>query len=232
MAGASDVSPEFERQLIAFSLHGEHYGLPIACVREIIRYTPPRVTATARGLVQGMINLRGLVLPVVDLSERLGATLAITDATRILVVELQSGVLGLIVDTVDGVMHVPADLVTAIPGAGDDALGTEIAAVDERLIMLVDPDRALGHVLGGPGRGAAPAAEPGPAAGSRPAAEAGPPGGSGPAAEPGPPAEREPAPRHAVTQRPSGPPPARRRSGATPQVPRRRRPRRSKDADE
>jgi purine-binding chemotaxis protein CheW len=205
VAGASDVPSEYERQLIAFSLHGEHYGLPIASVREIIRYTPPRVTATARGPVRGMINLRGLVLPVLDLSERLGATLAITESTRILVIDVQAGVLGLIVDGVDGVMHVPADRVSTIPGAGDDALGSEIAAVDERLIMLVDPDRALGHVLGG--------------AGPRRADE--------------PAAESEPAPQRAAPERPSGPPPARRRSGATPQIPRRRRQRQSaEEADE
>jgi purine-binding chemotaxis protein CheW len=205
VAGASDVPSEFERHLIAFSLHGEHYGLPIASVREIIRYTPPRVTATARGPVRGMINLRGLVLPVLDLSERLGATLAITEVTRILVIEVQAGVLGLIVDGVDGVMHVPAGSVSAIPGAGDDALGSEIAAVDERLIMLVDPDRALGHVLSDPA--------------SRRADE--------PAGDP------DLAPQRAAPERPSGPPPSRRRSGATPQVPRRRRQRQStEDTDQ
>jgi purine-binding chemotaxis protein CheW len=194
VAGAGEVPSEFERQLIVFSLHDEHYGLPIASVREIIRYTPPRVTAAARGLIQGLINLRGLVLPVVDLSERLGATIQITDATRILVIEVGRGVVGLIVDTVDGVTHVLADQVTPLPGAGDDALGGEIAAIDDRLIMLVDPDRALGHVLGAPPEPASANPEPGPPSAGR---------------------ARDTAPR------PEGPPPARRRSGATPQVPRR-----------
>ena len=52
MAAAGDAQSEFTRQLIVFSLHGEPYGLPIGSVREIIRYTPPRVTAAARGLIQ------------------------------------------------------------------------------------------------------------------------------------------------------------------------------------
>jgi purine-binding chemotaxis protein CheW len=137
-----------ERQLIAFTLHGERYGLPIACVREIIRYTQPRVTATARGLIQGMINLRGQVLPVLDLSSRLGGALEVSGATRILIVDLSNGVAGLIVDSVDGVMHVAEDRIEDIPRAvSDDALGHQIAAVDEQLIMLVDPERALGSAL-------------------------------------------------------------------------------------
>ena len=148
MAGAGNSPSELERQLIMFSLHGEHYGLPIASVREIIRYTSPRVTAAAHGPVQGLINLRGRVLPVLDLSARLGRALELTDATRILVIEVTNGVLGLIVDAVEGVVDVPADEIEPIPGAGsDDALGDEIVAIDDRLVMLLDADRALGRVL-------------------------------------------------------------------------------------
>src|ERR1700748_314565 len=100
-----------------FSLHGEHYALPIASVREIIRYTPPRVTASARGLIQGLINLRGRVLPVVDLSSRLGQVLEGVDWTRILIIEVGNGLLGLIVDAVDGVVQVAAEQIEPIPGA-------------------------------------------------------------------------------------------------------------------
>lgn len=199
MAGATNAPAESERQLIVFSLQGEHYGLPIGSVREIIRYTPPRVTATARGLVRGMINLRGLVLPVLDLSEKLGGALLITDATRILVIDVAEGVLGLIVDEVDGVTHVPGDRITSIPAAGgDDALGDEIAAIDDRLIMLVDPGRALGHVLRRPVARDGEVDQDGRGQGSR-------------------------AQEHAEAPRPAGPAPARRRSGATPQAPRGRR---------
>jgi purine-binding chemotaxis protein CheW len=189
--GAAPSDPE--RQLIVFSLHGESYGLPIGCVREIIRYTPPRVTATARGLVQGMINLRGQVLPVLDLSVRLGRVLEVSGTTRILVIDLSNGVVGLIVDSVDGVMQVAADRIEDIPGTvSEDALGYQIAAIDDQLIMLVDPDRALGSAL------------PGQQESDRPA----------PAVDPSPPQERRPR---------TPPPAARRRSAAAPQVPRSRR---------
>jgi purine-binding chemotaxis protein CheW len=207
VAGASDAPSEFERQLIVFSLHGERYGLPIASVLEIIRYTPPRVTAAARGLVQGLINLRGRVLPLVDLSARLGRTLEVSDATRILVVDVANGAVGLIVDAVDGMVRVPTERIEPIPGdVGDDALGDEIAAFDDQLVMLVDPERALGGVLSRDEPAAPSDADPG-----------GRPHPVGPARPP----------------RPSGPPPPRRRSAATPQMPRsRRRPRHGKGGDQ
>lgn len=201
---AGDARSELERQLIVFSLHGEHYGLPIASVQEIIRYTPPRVTAAARGLIQGLINLRGKVLPVLDLSGRLGHVLEVTDATRILVIEVSGGVVGLIVDAVDGVVEIATDRIEAIPGRGaDDALGHEIVAIDDRLVMLIDAEQALGAAL----PAAAPREEP----------------TAAPSHEPR--ARRAPGP--------TGPPPARRRSAATPQAPRsRRRPRHTKESEE
>jgi len=138
---------EAERQLVVFSLHGEHYGLPIASVREIIRYIEPGATAVASGIVQGMINLRGRTLPVVDLSSRLGRQLVTARSTRILVVEVAGGSLGLIVDGVDGILDVPVDKIAPLPAAADTGLGDEIAAVGDRLIVLIDPERALGDVL-------------------------------------------------------------------------------------
>jgi purine-binding chemotaxis protein CheW len=206
VGAAGDAQSELERQLIVFSLHGEHYGLPIASVLEIIRYTPPRVTAAAWGLVQGLINLRGRVLPLVDLSARLGRTLEVSDATRILIVEVANGAVGLIVDTVDGMVRVPTPRIEPIPvAAGEDALGDEIAAIDDRLVMLIDPERALGGVLSH-----------GTASGDRGAPrrdEAAAPSGAEPDGR-----------QHALgptrPPRPSGSPPPRRRSAATPQMPR------------
>ncbi len=140
------TTPEPETQLVVFSMHGEHYGLPIGSVREIIRYTPLSATAVASGLIRGMISWRGRVLPVVDLSDRLGGRLELGDETRILVLELARGSLGLIVDSVDRVLTVRAEQIEPLP-VGDTDLGAEIAAVGERLIVLIDPERALASAL-------------------------------------------------------------------------------------
>ncbi len=95
-----------------------------------------------------MISLHGRVLPIVDLSSRLGQRLEIGGSTRIIVVALRRGALGLIVDTVEGVWSVTASQTEPLPVAvAADGLGTEIAAVGERLIMLIDPEKALGSAL-------------------------------------------------------------------------------------
>jgi purine-binding chemotaxis protein CheW len=169
------TAAELERHLVVFSWHGEHYAVPIASVREIIRYTRPTVVATTSELIRGMINLRGRVLPVVDVSSRLGHQLEIDARTRILVLEVANGDIGLIVDTVEGVREIPVSKIEPMPVAGSgDGLGHEIAAIDDQLIVLVDPERALGGVL--PGRPGAPPAPPAaaePAADTEPAAASG-----------------------------------------------------------
>ena len=195
------TASEPDRQLVLFSLHGDQYALPISAVREIIRYIAPSATATATGLITGMINLRGRVLPIVDLSPRLGRQLEVTSGTRILVVEVANGVLGMIVDSVDGVRDIPAAQIEPLPvAASEQALGDQIAAVGDRLILLVDPERALGGVLPSPPKPATPkAATPKPAA-PKPAAR------KRPATKPA--ATKPTTPRRRATTRRTGPPPA------------------------
>jgi len=75
------------------------------------------------------------------------------------VVEVSGGSLGLIVDGVDGILHVPVDRIAPLPPAADTSLGNEIAAVGGRLIVVIDPERALGGVLARkPARARKPAA--------------------------------------------------------------------------
>jgi chemotaxis signal transduction protein len=131
--------------VVVFSLLGEPYALPIGSVREIIRYTPPGATATASGLIRGMINLRGRLLPVIDLTPLLGGRLEIAAATRILVVEVPKGAFGMLVDGVEGIVRVSADQIEALPTAASRELSEEIATVGQRVIVLVDPNRVARH---------------------------------------------------------------------------------------
>ncbi len=111
---SADATASGYRQLVAFSIHDEHYALPIRTVREIIRYSEPKARGAASGLVQGMISLRGSVLPVVDLGGQFGRSCEINEGTKILVVEVPGSTIGLIVDSVDEVLQVPVDQIETV----------------------------------------------------------------------------------------------------------------------
>ena len=143
---SSTTASQAVRQLVVFSLHGEHYALAITSVREIIRYRPPRPIGSTNSLLQGVISLRGHIVPVCDLSSRLGNVLEIRDGSRILIVETSEAVFGLIVDTVDEVLLVPTDQIEPMPVA-ENGLGDQIATIDERLIILIDAEQNLAGVL-------------------------------------------------------------------------------------
>ena len=148
VATRQDRGGDAERQLVVFTLHGEQFAVPIETVREIVRYTRPAASAAASGLIRGMISLRGAVVPVADLSDRLGHGPHTGEDAQIVVLELRDGPLGLIVDHVKGVQRVPSARInpTPVPGA-EQGFGDEIAAIDDELVLLLDPERVLGSLL-------------------------------------------------------------------------------------
>ena len=141
-AGAGD-----EQQLVVFHVGAELYGVEIARVHEIIRLMTVTRVPRAPSFVEGVINLRGKVIPVVDLRRRFGLPQADhTRASRIVVVELSDHVVGIIVDGVSEVLRVntatiepPSPVVAGI----DSEYLSGIAKVDEQLIILLDVDRVL-----------------------------------------------------------------------------------------
>jgi purine-binding chemotaxis protein CheW len=127
------------RQLVVFTLGAEQYALPIKQVQEIIRYAPPRSVASQDCSVQGVISLRGQILPVYDLASRLAVSSEVGERTKIVIVETQEQTVGVIVDAVDEVLAVEQDELEAIPGA-DTTLMDSIAQLDERLVVLLNPN--------------------------------------------------------------------------------------------
>ena len=99
-----------ERQLVVFSLAGEAYGVDIEAVREIIRMEEITQVPNAPEFVEGVINLRGMVCPVLDLRKRLGVDVSeTTNESRIVVVEIDGEQVGLIVDEVTQVLRIGSE---------------------------------------------------------------------------------------------------------------------------
>jgi|1186.fasta_scaffold100700_2 purine-binding chemotaxis protein CheW len=138
------------RQVVVFDLAGEPYAVDIRRVREIIRYTRPRSVAGASASIRGVINLRGVIVPVADLKARLGVPPGLDEArAKIVLVETGDGVAGMIVDDVAAVQTLTDDLVDEVPAtAGCAAFLDGVARVGDRLLVLLDPDALFAGEFG------------------------------------------------------------------------------------
>src|SRR5207249_7387892 len=145
MTGAAAMSRELH--IVGFQVGRETYGVPITSLHEIVRV--PEITAVpdAPEFMEGVINLRGKIVSVIDLRKRLGdKTATITKRNRILVVEHNRRLCGLIVDSASEVLKIPASDVEASPSAlREDGLNcvTGLGKYKGRLIVLLDMNRLL-----------------------------------------------------------------------------------------
>ena len=131
------------QQLVVFSLGSEEYGLPITAVQEIIRSTRPRTIPSAPPSVRGVINLRGKIIPVVDLKARLRLEGGDAEESKIVIVEAGAVTAGLIVDDVDEVLTVEAEALEPAP-TGEIGCISAVAKVGDRLLVLLDVEAMFG----------------------------------------------------------------------------------------
>lgn len=142
----SAESEERELHLVVFSLEGEEYGVPIRQVREILRVPEISRVPQAPPHVRGVINVRGQILPVVEIRTRLGLEpLEIEAGSRVLLAEVHERVVGLLVDSVSQVLRIPESVLTG--GEEMTASTAEyvrgLAQFDSRLIILLDMEQTL-----------------------------------------------------------------------------------------
>ena len=139
-------------QFLTFQLENEEYGLEILRVQEIKGYSKITPLPNTPPEVKGVMNLRGAVVPIIDLRTRFGLREAeYTRFTVIIVVTVRSKVVGLVVDAVSDVLNVGAKEVVPAPdlGAGvDTSFMTGIARNGERLVSLLNIDRLIGDANG------------------------------------------------------------------------------------
>lgn len=142
--GSSDLvgSEEDVHQLVTFLLGGEVYALDILAVQEIIRMQNITDVPRTADYVEGVINLRGKVIPIIDLRKRFNLTVQDeTKDTRIIVVEIGDKIIGMIVDGVSRVLRLSASLVeppSPIVGGVDSNYIKGVGKVNDQLIILLD----------------------------------------------------------------------------------------------
>jgi purine-binding chemotaxis protein CheW len=129
-------------QLVVFSLQGERYALSIDKVQEIIRYTEPRTVDTGTAWLQGVISLRGRIIPICNLAGRLGLSGENSGDAKIVIVDAADGTAGLIVDDVDEVATVTADQLDSTPSHDSDSIQA-IVKMNGQLVVLLDPEQLL-----------------------------------------------------------------------------------------
>jgi purine-binding chemotaxis protein CheW len=145
------AAAEATEHLVTFFLDREEYGMDVRQVQEIRRLTEITTVPRAPEFIRGVINLRGRILPVLDLKLKLGlGEVAPSRAARIVVVRVRERLIGLLVDGASQVPKIPVSRIEPPPEevverGGDYIRG--VAKLDDRLIILVDLERLLAHEL-------------------------------------------------------------------------------------
>lgn len=148
-SGLHGENPGEERtQLVSFNLDNEEYGVEVLKVREIIRMLNVTRVPNTPPFVEGVINLRGKVIPVISLRKRFSLESADADGrTRIIVMELESEMTGFIVDSVAEVIRIsPGEIQPAPPviaGSIDQEYLAGVVNREDRLLVLLDMNRLL-----------------------------------------------------------------------------------------
>ncbi|GBC96339.1 Chemotaxis protein CheW [bacterium HR16] len=136
-----------ERQVVAFRLGNETYAIDISYIHEIIRMKEITFVPHAPHYMRGVINLRGRIVPVMDLSARLGLPAhEETAQSRIIVVEVHGESIGMIVDAVSEVLRLPEDQIeppTQIAGNESTGYISGLGKINDRLVLLLDVEKVV-----------------------------------------------------------------------------------------
>jgi purine-binding chemotaxis protein CheW len=140
------------QQLVGFRLGGEEYGIEITTIQEIILMGDITRVPQVPHFIEGLINLRGSVIPIIDLRKRFGLPLTErTEESRVVVVNVCEKTMGLVVDAVTQVIRVNKDQIEPTPptvsAAGKEHIAG-LAKLDNRMLILLDIERLLESAAG------------------------------------------------------------------------------------
>ena len=137
------------REFLAFKLGSEEYGIDILRVQEIRSYEAPTRVANAPDFIKGVVNLRGVIVPIVDMRLKFNLAAASYDnLTVVIVLNIGSRVVGMVVDAVSDVITLRPEQLRSVPEFSA-AIHTDhllaIGAIDARMLILIDIEKLMTH---------------------------------------------------------------------------------------
>ena len=142
-----DLTSSGAREYLTFRLDQEEYGIDILKVQEIRGYESPTRVANAPGFIKGVVNLRGTIVPIVDMRLKFSCSKAEYNAfTVVIVLNLRSRIVGIVVDSVSDVMELPPDSLKVAPDI-DSVIDSEavigLGSLGDRMLILLDIERLM-----------------------------------------------------------------------------------------
>lgn len=139
------------REFLAFKVGAEEYGVDILRVQEIRSYEKPTTIANAAPELKGVVNLRGVIVPIIDLRLKLGQQQATYDhLTVVIVLNIGQRVVGVVVDGVSDVLTLEREQLRPVPTLDSDVDRDHLLAigsVDDRMLILLDIEKLLAPAL-------------------------------------------------------------------------------------
>ena len=147
MEKLDELSASGAREYLTFRLDQEEYGIDILKVQEIRGYEPPTRVANAPDFIKGVVNLRGTIVPIVDMRLKFSCSKAEYNAfTVVIVLNLRNRIVGIVVDSVSDVMELPPDSLKAAPDIEsviDSGAVLGLGSLGERMLILLDIERLM-----------------------------------------------------------------------------------------
>ncbi len=138
------------REYLTFRLDQEEYGIDILKVQEIRGYEPPTRIANAPAFIKGVTNLRGTIVPIVDMRLKFNCSRAEYNSfTVVIILNLRTRVVGIVVDSVSDVMELAAENIRSAPdidSAIDNNCILGLGSVNERMLILLDIEKLMSNV--------------------------------------------------------------------------------------
>ena len=146
-ASAAESRKPKGREYLVFGLGGEEYALAIEQVQELRNYETATRLANAPDFIKGVINLRGIIVPIVDMRIKFGVGTSIYDAsTVVIILNVGARVIGIVVDKVSDVVTLTPEQIKPAPGMNalidaDYLIG--LGTIDDRMLILTDVDKLM-----------------------------------------------------------------------------------------